>query len=540
MAMPEADLAALAALSPFELKDSLIRLASSHADRMMLNAGRGNPNFVATLPRSAFFQLGLFAVAESERSFSYLPAGVGGLPRADGMETRFDAFLIANAHAEGIDLLADGVSYVRDQLGLTAGGFLQEMVTSILGCEYPTPPRILPFTESVVRRYLVGEVIGGLLPPAALDLFATEGGTAAITYVFNTMRENKLLAPGDKIAIGMPIFTPYIEIPVLRDYRLVEVNVNADSTGGWQYPEAELDKLSDPAVKAFLVVNPSNPPSVKIDASGLRKIADIVGRRPDLVIITDDVYATFADDFESLFALCPRNTILVYSYSKYFGATGWRLGIIATHAHSVLDDLLARLSEADKVMLDARYGSLSVKPRAIKFIDRLVADSRSVALNHTAGLSTPQQVQITLFSLFALMEGAAGYRATIKDLIRGRQTALYRELGLPNARDPNGTDYYTLLDLAQIAAELYGTEFAAWMLAKKQPLEMLFRLADEGGVVLLPGKGFGTLHASARASLANLDSYQYTTIGRIIRTLAEEYHQEFMRASAKPVPVVAA
>ena len=102
--------------------------------------------------------------------------------------------------------------------------------------------------------------------------------------------------------------------------------------GGWQYPAAELDKLADPAVKAFFLVNPSNPPSVKIDAAGLRKIADIVAtKRPDLVILTDDVYGTFADDFVSLFAICPRNTILVYSFSKYFGATGWRLGVIATH-----------------------------------------------------------------------------------------------------------------------------------------------------------------------------------------------------------------
>jgi aspartate 4-decarboxylase len=539
MAMPKADLAALAALSPFELKDSLIRLASSNADRMMLNAGRGNPNFVATLPRNAFFQLGLFAVGESERSFSYLPAGIGGLPREQGIETRFDAFILANAHAPGIDFLAAGLSYARDQMGLSAGAFLQEMVTGILACEYPTPPRILPLIESVVRRYLVDEVIGGSLSASSLDLFATEGGTAAITYVFNTMRENKLLAPGDKIAIGMPIFTPYIEIPVLRDYRLVEVNVNADSTAGWQYSGTELEKLADPAVKAFFVVNPSNPPSVKIDASGLRKIADIIRRRPDLVILTDDVYATFADDFTSLFALCPRNTVLVYSYSKYFGATGWRLGIIATDKHSVLDRLLARLSEADKVMLDARYGSLAVKPRDIKFIDRLVADSRGVALNHTAGLSTPQQVQMALFSLFALMDSAKDYSKTIKHLIRGRQTALYRELGLSNARDPNGADYYTLLDLAEIAAHLYGPEFAAWMLAKKQPLEMLFRLADEGGVVLLPGKGFGTLHPSARASLANLDTYQYTKIGRIIRVLAEEYHEEFTRALARPNAVAA-
>ncbi len=41
-------------LSPFELKDQLIRLASGRAQRAMLDAGRGNPNFLATLPRQLF------------------------------------------------------------------------------------------------------------------------------------------------------------------------------------------------------------------------------------------------------------------------------------------------------------------------------------------------------------------------------------------------------------------------------------------------------------------------------------------------------
>ncbi len=534
--MKTIDYAALAKLSPFQLKDSLVGLASSHAERMMLNAGRGNPNYLATAPRNAFFQLGLFAVEEAERSFSYMPEGVGGLPREDGMEARFDDFVSVNRSATGVGFLAASVSYVRDQLGLSASGFLHEMVTGILACEYPTPPRILSVTENIVRQYLVQNVIGGQLTARDLDLFAVEGGTAAITYVFNTLRENRLLAPSDKIAIGLPIFTPYIEIPVLRDYQLVEVNVNADPDGGWQYSDAELDKLADPSVKALFVVNPSNPPSVKINASGLRRIADIVAKqRPDLIILTDDVYGTFADDFTSLFAVCPRNTILVYSYSKYFGATGWRLGIVATHRDSVLDRQLAKLGEADKAMLDKRYGTLATKPRDIKFIDRMVADSRAVALNHTAGLSTPQQVQIALFSLADLMDEAGDYRRAIKRVIRRRQTALYRELGLPTAPDPNGTDYYTLLDLAEITTELYGKDFAAWMLAKKEPLEMLFRLADEGGVVLLPGKGFGTRHPSARASLANLNEYQYTRIGRLIRALAEEYYQEFKRVGTRVV-----
>jgi aspartate 4-decarboxylase len=528
------DYAKLAKLGPFEFKDQLTRLASSHAERTMLNAGRGNPNFVATIPRYGFFQLGLFAMQEAERSFAYMPEGVGGHPRLEGIETRFDAFVTAHRNAPGVAFLNTAVSYVRDQLGLSTAAFLHELASGILACSYPTPPRMLSITEIIVRHYLERELIGGPLPSGGVDLFAVEGGTAGITYVFNTLRENKLLAPGDKIAIGAPIFAPYIEIPQLNDYQLVEVQVEADSAEGWQYPASELDKLTDPAVKAFFVVNPSNPPSVKINADGLRQIAKIVtDRRPDLIIITDDVYATFADDFVSLFAICPRNTVLVYSFSKYFGATGWRLGVVATHGDTILDARLAALPEADKTMLDERYRSLTAEPRKLKFVDRLVADSRTVAQNHTAGLSTPQQVQIALFALFGLMDESGAYNAAIKRIIRRRQDALYRELGISTVRDPNGTDYYTLLDLEAIAKELHGSEFARWMLAKKEPLEMLFRLADEGGVVLLPGKGFGTLHPSARASLANLNEYEYTKIGQVIRSLADEYFEEFQQGEAR-------
>jgi aspartate 4-decarboxylase len=170
---------------------------------------------------------------------------------------------------------------------------------------------------------------------------------------------------------------------------------------------------------------------------------------------------------------------------------------------------------------------MSVSPRKLKFIDRMVADSRIVAQNHTAGLSTPQQVQMALFAIFALMDEAGSYKTAMKRILRGRHAALYRELGVAQAPNPNGTAYYTLLDLESIATELHGLASAAWMLAKKEPLEMPFRLADEGGVVLLPGKGFGDLHPSARASLANLNEYDYVKMGAIIRSLADEYFREF-------------
>lgn len=36
-----------------------------------------------------------------------------------------------------------------------------------------------------------------------------------MTYLFNTLRTNGLVTAGDKVAMGAPIFTPYIEIPQL-------------------------------------------------------------------------------------------------------------------------------------------------------------------------------------------------------------------------------------------------------------------------------------------------------------------------------------
>ncbi|QKJ85191.1 aspartate 4-decarboxylase [Paramixta manurensis] len=512
-----------AALSPFELKDALIELASSKADRLMLNAGRGNPNFLATLPRRAFWRLGLFSVAEAELSYSYLPHGIGGLPRIEGIEARFDTFLSDNHDQPGVAFLSRAVSYVRDQLGLSASAFLHEMVEGILGVNYPEPPRMLKVSEKITREYIVKEMIGGLISAEDVDLFAVEGGTAAMTYLFNTLRTNSLVKAGDKVAMGSPIFTPYIEIPQLEDYQLETVMVHASPDENWQYPDSELDKLLDPAVKVFFCVNPSNPASVKMDQRSLDKMAAIIQQRPDLIILTDDVYGTFANDFQSLFATCPQNTILVYSFSKYFGATGWRLGVIATHRNNIIDGKIAQLSSAEKKRLNARYFSLTPDVPALRFLDRVVADSRSVALNHTAGLSTPQQVQMVLFSLFALMDGDNGYKSAVKQLIRRRQAVLYRELGIVHSDNEESVDYYTLLDMETISRQIYGDKFAAWVKKNIVPTELLFKIAEETGIVMLPGTGFGTQKPAGRISLANLNEYEYAAIGKALRGMLEQY-----------------
>ena len=431
-------------LSPFQLKDQLIRYAKDQtagkaATHKFLNAGRGNPNWVATTPREAFFLLGQFGLAESKRVWD--EPDLGGMPARDGIAGRFRAFLSAAAPGRGAELLRRGLDYGVSELGFDADAFVHELTDAVIGDNYPEPDRILVHTEQVVQRYLAKTMCDGRPPAGRLDLFAVEGGTAAMCYVFDTLRENRLLRHGDTIALGTPIFTPYLELPRLEAYGFSTVDIvqseMADGHHTWQYSAAEIDKLADPRIKALFLVNPSNPASFAMHPDTQRRLVELVRtKRPDLFVLTDDVYGTFTEHFRSLAADLPRNTILVYSYSKHFGCTGWRLGVVGVHEDNVFDERLASLPETDRAALRARYGSLTTDPDRLRFIARMVADSRAVALNHTAGLSLPQQVQMTLFSLFGLLDRDDAYQRRCQQIVRERLAAFSRGLGTAIPDDP--------------------------------------------------------------------------------------------------------
>ncbi len=514
-------------LSPFELKNKLIAMAKTNREKMMLNAGRGNPNWVATGPREAFFLLGTFAVEEGHRVLSR--PGLAGAPDSGGMGERFQEFCRTHAEQRGGQFLADAYKYATEKLGLDGDAFIGEMVDGILGDHYPTPDRVLENIEKIVRAYLDVTMCDSIPPEGTMDLFVVEGGTAAMTYIFNTLKENDLVTPGDKIALGTPIFTPYLEIPVLNDYELVVIELEQDEENNWQYPDSELEKLSDPDIKAFFLVNPSNPSSVSIDSKSLDKIAEIVKtRRKDLIILTDDVYGTFVNGFKSLVSIAPQNTILVYSYSKYFGATGWRLGVIGIYHDNVMDKMIAALPEDKRKELHQRYQSIITDPDSLKLIDRLVADSRAVALNHTAGLSTPQQVMMGLFSFQELLDSDSHlYKKEAQDLVRERFETLYAGLGATAPELPCYAHYYTTIDIPKLARERHGEEFAKWLHSAHEPIDFVWRLAQEKGIVLMDGGGFDAPEMSVRVSLANLFKDDYDKIGKGISALLEDYRKEW-------------
>lgn len=524
-------------LSPFEVKSTLISLAEDDAKRStatFLNAGRGNPNWLLTRPRRAFFLLGDFAVEEAEAKMYDKPMGIAASPSQKGVATRFLAFLDRNAGNPGSEVLRHYYTYMTTEHKADPDELVFELVDGILGDHYPTPPRSLKYTEVILRDYLRW-AMGGKDDMTQFDLFPTEGSTAGMCYAFNSLKQNFLLNEGDKIALFTPCFTPYIEIPQLQEFGLEIVNVSANKVEkngyhDWQYPDEELDKLRDPSVKAVCITNPSNPPSVCLAPEVLDKLVDIVKNdNPNLMIITDDVYGTFIDGFRSLMYVLPYNTMCLYSFSKYFGATGWRVAAMAIRSDSnVFDDRLAALPEDKKKALDARYESLVLEPRKLKFVDRLVADSRLVGLNHTAGLSCPQQIQMALFAAFAYLHREE-LQPKLIGMIQKRLNDLWSTTGFTLLPDPNRAGYYSEIDIMVWAKKFYGDDFAKYLSDNYEPLDFVIRLANETAIVLLNGDGFDGPAWSVRASLANLDEDAYLKIGTAIRNILDEYHALYLK-----------
>lgn len=515
----------LEGLGAFEISSKMLKLAQNNEKHnAFLNAGRGNPNWINTQGRLALSRIIEFGVFESRRTMK--DGNLAGYIALDGIYERFIAFLDGSHEAD--KFLCDAIDYSIKNLNVDKDELVKEFVDGAIANNYPVPSRCLVNTEKILNMYLEKELYSGAKLAKETNIFPTEGGTAAICYIFNSLKENGLIKAGDKIAINTPIFTPYLQIPELKDYEMVEVDLRSKEENNWIIDSAELDKLEDKDIKALFFVNPSNPASKALSEEALNHIANIVKERKDLIIITDDVYGTFVEDFKTIYSVAPYNTLLVYSFSKLYGATGWRLGLIAANENNVFDDLITKLPEEKLNDLDARYGLVTLEPRKLKFIDRLVADSRSVGLYHTSGLSTPQQIQMALFALSALLtEGKDPYIESAKNLVRARYHDLFTTLGVKEDNTRENAKYYSLIDIYELASNLYDENFKEYLKENFEPIDFLLRLAEMNGVVLMEGVGFGATPGTLRVSEANLPDDAYKKIAKQVLELLSEYYDKY-------------
>lgn len=161
-----------------------------------------------------------------------------------------------------------------------------------------------------------------------------EGITAAILAVTN---------PGDEIIIPEPTYTSYREVIILAGCHPVFVPLNEEK--GWAFELEKYEKAITPKTKAIFYCNPNNPTGTIYTEEQLRGLADLAEKH-GLYLISDEVYKDFilAEKKEKLFSLAQipelrKRVIRIFSFSKTYAMTGWRVGYIHSD-ESVIKEIL--------------------------------------------------------------------------------------------------------------------------------------------------------------------------------------------------------
>lgn len=523
-------------LSPFELKNTLIFLAKTNSPGddyiNFLNAGRGNPNFFNNFVRKCYSKL-QSACLDVVNPLETVPGvstmedlAVYPLPN----KGNFKSLILKNlrgATKREKDFITSYLSYLQSlEKNTNKNKIVYDVILSMMGCFYPSPPQIQPHLNSISKMFMYDLIFNNKKTDEKredYEYFATEGAAAGILYVFNTLHINGLLKHGDTIAVITPIFSPYLEMPLLKRYKLKILNLVGSPEDEWSLPDSELNKLKDKTIKGLFMVNPANPSAFSLPKRNIDKIGEIVNSvRKDLIILSDNVYAPFVKQYNSLLDSCPRNTIEVYSLSKFFGTTGWRLGIVMIRKENRLNDLIQKLSMSKKKELEKRYSITSVTPDKLTIMQRLVYDSRQVAEAHVGGVSTPQQAMMAMMFYYVLQDKTGDYKDYILKLLKYRNELLYSELNTNITMNDRSTNYYTLLNVPQIAENLFGKE-ARKKIETTDFIHFLFNLAKKYKTVLLPGIGFGAPDFYLRVSLANLATSDYKKISKNIKSCIKDF-----------------
>ncbi|PIU77891.1 MAG: aminotransferase [Candidatus Moranbacteria bacterium CG_4_10_14_3_um_filter_44_15] len=209
--------------------------------------------------------------------------------------------------------------------------------------KYSLAPGTLEFRETIAQ-YLEKE---NKFYDFETEIIATAGSIEAITATLLA-----ILEPGDEVLIPDPTYTSYQ--PAIKVARGVPVFVPLAEEKHWALDIEKFEKLITPRTKAFLFCNPNNPTGTIFTRNQLHALAQLAIKH-NLYILSDEVYKDFIypvksceagapsaqfnrvnDSNERLYSLAELRgirdrLIYIFSFSKAYAMTGWRIAFLATH-----------------------------------------------------------------------------------------------------------------------------------------------------------------------------------------------------------------
>lgn len=162
----------------------------------------------------------------------------------------------------------------------------------------------------------------------------TDGAVAGLYHTVCT-----LLGPGDEMIAPDPGWKWPLAFARSRGASVTEVPIwSAD--GGYRLAPAALERAISSRTRLIYLVDPNNPTGACATAQEIREICDIA-RAAGAWLIHDCTYRHFADAHTLAWRHYPERTVMTYSFSKWLGLAGMRVGAIVASA-----SVLERLAEA--------------------------------------------------------------------------------------------------------------------------------------------------------------------------------------------------
>ena len=185
-----------------------------------------------------------------------------------------------------------------------------------------------------------------------------------------------LTEPGDGILLPDPAWPNFVMMAALL--RLEVAHYSLTLSRGYQPDVSELDRLVTPRTRVLLLNSPSNPLGSVIDRERMTALLEFAARH-DLWVLSDECYDEITFDATAISpAALDRDgrVVTVFSFSKTYAMTGWRLGYVA--APPVVADVLGKAQEplVSCINTPAQYAGLAALGSPPGVIDGMVAAYR--------------------------------------------------------------------------------------------------------------------------------------------------------------------
>jgi aspartate/methionine/tyrosine aminotransferase len=183
-----------------------------------------------------------------------------------------------------------------------------------------TPALGLPALREAIARFY-RDRHGVTVDPARVVV--TAGGSAALLLVTAATTE-----AGDDVLLADPSYPCNREL--VKTFGGTPVFVPTSAATRYQLDLAAVAAAWTERTSAVMIASPSNPTGTSIPAAELTAICDLARER-GVWRIVDEIYLDLADPADdgsparTILATDP-DAVVLGSFSKYFGMTGWRLG----------------------------------------------------------------------------------------------------------------------------------------------------------------------------------------------------------------------